>query len=1040
MSTSVDFIDQLKDRLDLPSLISDEGVALKQSGKYWKACCPFHEEKTPSFVVSEIRSGWRWHCYGGCGGGDALDFLMKHRGFSFRDALEHAAAHAGLEIPKQHTTPEQAKKRETAKRRREAILLALEFAAGWFVEQLATEAGKPAKGEIVRRGFSKMAEPFRLGFAPDKGLIGALHDAKIKPAVAVEAGLLGKREQGGGVYERFRNRLMFPVTDRQGRVVGFSGRYLGEESKTIPKYTNTKEIPGVFEKGRLLFALDSAWRSIRTTGKVILVEGHADAVALHAKGYTNAVATMGTALTEDHLVILQSLDAEVLMLMDGDEAGRKATWSAAPALAGSEIPARAFMLPEGEDPDSWLRKGNDLPDTAPELFPLWLEQLAKINQSPMAISKAFRNEVVPVLAGVSETTFELYLPDIKKALGIPAKTARLECAAHKTREVEKSAKKPTSKPSSPRPPSDDDEPEFGAVLMRPDGCIHVVKANRKGDTYTKVVMEGHIIPKKRIRLGSDGEILKADLVNPRRKIKVPVDLSPAVWASRRSFKEAMPTMDFGWIGTDDELVQVMIHLSRKDVPIVKGTRVLGIHLIEGKWAFVASDKTYLAGGGESTEMIHYADGETGVSYDTTLVEEPSQDDFRLFSEASLQFSAPRNVASILGWLGAAVFKERLAHVLKKKDFPFLLIWGERGSGKSQYLEHVVLEFLSAGQVRMSPLSGLKTFPAILTSSLSNLIPFPIDEYKGAESKTREHRMIVSDTIRNCYNVLAGKRGRKSGMHQRLYPAVAPLVVAGEDSITEPAAQERMVEVFLSKKARESREPWWLDLLKSDRGALGLDFIRWSLNLDDELVEQEFKAVLDDEVLIRPIFKDRIRHNVAVAIFGLRMMARWLEERGYGWPSDSMEEFEEALVEEQIHCRFPSLAGKNKSLVDRLLEFMSAAAANNIIKEDMGRDYTVQSWKGHKEVLAIRLFKVYPLITEWQRRTGVEVEIINKDAFEAQVRQEPYFLASNKAMRHVGLGQEGRQYRSLVLDLEKMRELGIDMEGFTIEAAEDDDDE
>lgn len=1035
MTIPPDFLDTLRTRADLPSLAKAEGIELAQAGRYWKACCPFHSERTPSFVITERHGEWRWHCYGGCGGGDAVDFVMRHRGFPFIEAVERVAAHAGLTFEQHHLSPKDAQKREDAKARRLSILEVLTLAQEWFVAQYESTAGEPARAEAERRGLGgEHAKAFGLGYAPDKGLIKELQRQKASIDVAVDAGLVSRHE--GGIHERFRDRLMFPIRDRQGRVVGFSGRYLGE-AEGPPKYKNTQEIPGIFEKGRLLFGLDTAWKAISQAGRMILVEGHVDALALQARGLPETVALMGTAFTDDHLRILEGLGAEVILLLDGDAPGRKATWKIAPQLAGAGIPSRVALLPyeeggEKTDPDAFVRTQGvealgELFKGAEDAFTAWVTHLAE-GQSPMAKASIFTDEVAPVLARMSEAARDIYALLLRRVFEVKASTIRIAV------EGQAKALEAASKPKPEQPPNPDTGDLTGEARQSGDmergksGATYLWKRDKEGALLPHKVMTGHIMPRRRIRLGEDGEILIADLECPRRNISVRVHWPASVWAGKRAFKESMPTIDFGWTGTDDELTAVMLALGREDVPIVRGTRVLGVHKIDGKWAFVATDKTLLAGGGETKELIHYADGETGVVYDTGQISAPVREDFQLFSVFGVDFSAPSKAASIVGWMFSVPLKERLAHVLRDKRFPFLCIWGERGAAKSVYGEQLILEFLGGGQTPPSMLNQLKPFSAMLTASLSNLVPFAIDEHKGETHTMREQALVLSETIRNTYQGGVGKRGRKDGRTQRNYPATSPLVVCGEDNVIEPAAQERMIEVFLAKRDGDGKLSSWHIVRRCNLPGLGLDYIRWTLDLPDEAIEREYRAIYDDEGgIIRPSVRDRIRHNIAVSILGLRMMSRWLAERGHPMPPGLLEQYTREVEAEQFKARFPSAAGRNKSIVDNMIEMMSAAASNGILREDI--DYAFQQVDRH---LCVRLQKVYPIIREWAAKTRFDGESLTQDAFAKQLAQMPYFLKSGHMVRFripKADGIDNAPFRTVVLDAYAMRSLGLNIEGF-----------
>ncbi len=338
-----EFLQTLLARVDIVPII-DRAVPLKKAGANYAACCPFHKEKSPSFTVSPSKQFY--HCFG-CGAhGTAISFLMEYQGRSFPDAVEELASGVGMEVPRDERSREAAQ------------------AAGGLFEVLLTAAqhyktqlkqSDQAKDYFKSRGVSgEIARTFHLGFAPDKwqGLAEAFEDyedAALDQAGLVIAGDNNKR------YDRFRGRVMFPIMNQQGRVIAFGGRVLGEGE---PKYLNSPETP-VFSKGRELYGLHQALKAIRENERVLVVEGYMDVIALHQYGIGYAVATLGTATTEQHIERLFRLADEVVFSFDGDKAGMRAAWraleNAFPALQDGKAVKFLFLPPE-HDPDSYIRE------------------------------------------------------------------------------------------------------------------------------------------------------------------------------------------------------------------------------------------------------------------------------------------------------------------------------------------------------------------------------------------------------------------------------------------------------------------------------------------------------------------------------------------------------------------------------------------------------------------------------------------------------------------------------------------------------------
>jgi DNA primase len=341
------FIDELLSRVDIVDVV-DEYVPLKKGGKDHKACCPFHNEKTPSFTVSADKQFY--HCFG-CGAhGSAIGFLMEYAHMDFVEAVEDLASRAGLQVPREQGDGERAASLQP-------VYDILAKASAYYQQQLRQHAeGARAVDYPRSRGLSgEVAAAFGLGFAPPgwDNLLGAIGRSDADRAQMSRAGLLVDKG-GGGYYDRFRDRITFPILDRRGRTVGFGARVLGDET---PKYLNSPETP-VFHKGRELYGLYQARKAAGHPQRLIVVEGYMDVVALAQHGIRNAVATLGTAATEAHLEQLFRVSRDVVFCFDGDEAGRRAAWraleTALPAMQDGRQ-ALFMFLPEGQDPDSLVR-------------------------------------------------------------------------------------------------------------------------------------------------------------------------------------------------------------------------------------------------------------------------------------------------------------------------------------------------------------------------------------------------------------------------------------------------------------------------------------------------------------------------------------------------------------------------------------------------------------------------------------------------------------------------------------------------------------
>ncbi len=347
MSLTPAFLDELRARTPLAPIVGRR-VKLTRAGREWKGCCPFHNEKTPSFYVNDDKGFY--HCFG-CGAhGDVIRFLTEQEGLGFIDAVKQLAQAAGMEMPAE--SPE-ARERATVN---EGLQGLAGRASDWFASQLNASVGADARAYLDRRGVgAALVRDFALGFAPESrtALKAALADAGVEKLV--EAGLLGRSEEGD-TYDRFRGRLMFPIRDARGRVVGFGGRALGDVQ---PKYLNSADGP-LFDKGRLLYNLDRAAAAARKANRLIVVEGYMDVIGLAGAGIIEAVAPLGTAMTEAQLELAWRQTAEPVLCFDGDAAGQRAALRACLRALPLLQPGRSLKiatLPPGEDPDDLVKRG-----------------------------------------------------------------------------------------------------------------------------------------------------------------------------------------------------------------------------------------------------------------------------------------------------------------------------------------------------------------------------------------------------------------------------------------------------------------------------------------------------------------------------------------------------------------------------------------------------------------------------------------------------------------------------------------------------------
>lgn len=389
-------VDRVRERTDIIQMIS-RYVELRRAGHRYKGLCPFHTEKTPSFHVDEEKQ--LYYCFGCQAGGDVFNFLMQIENASFPEVLSRLADEAGLPPEEIEPSPEAVRQRQE----RETLAHAVEAACAYYEEALKSQSGYTARAYLQERGIPAEAiSTFRLGYAPDgwRRLREHLTSIGISEEVAVKAGLLG--EGSRGPYDRFRDRLIFPIADVRGKVIGFGGRALKSEDV---KYINSPE-SALYIKRNHLYGLNVASSGRRRHDRLILVEGYTDVISLHVHGITNVVASLGTAFTAEQAKLIKRFSAQVIMAYDTDRAGETGTLRGLDLLAAEDLDVRVARLPQGEDPDSFIRRNgkvelNSLFDEATPLYEYKIDLAIRDHDlSSVEGRVAAVNQVVPILSSI----------------------------------------------------------------------------------------------------------------------------------------------------------------------------------------------------------------------------------------------------------------------------------------------------------------------------------------------------------------------------------------------------------------------------------------------------------------------------------------------------------------------------------------------------------------------------------------------------------------------------------------------------------------
>jgi DNA primase len=452
-----ELVDEIRSANDIVDVIS-ERIPVKRAGRNYRALCPFHQEKTPSFNINPERQ--IYHCFGCGAGGNVITFLMEHDKMGFLDAVRELADRAGIRLPSRGAI--------SGGEADEPIYRANEMALDYFRRSLRAEGGTAARAFVRDRGLSDdVVETFALGYAPAgwDGLLRAAGRAGFGPSALEEAGLAVARD-GGGHYDRFRDRFMFPLLASAGRAVGFGGRSLGDQE---PKYLNSPETR-VYHKGRFLYGLAEARPAIRHGREVVLVEGYMDLLTLYQAGFRNVVASAGTALTPDQAGVIARYADKVFVAYDGDPAGIAAATRAAETLVRLGLKVRVASFPEGADPDSLLREAG--PDALRERLASALDFIDFLVETSPTDSaeerEATARRLIDIVARVDDPLVaDLMLEKVASALSIRRAAVARACAVRREGGGER------RRPS----PGRDDAPAIeGAEVTAQKGLLSLIVA------------------------------------------------------------------------------------------------------------------------------------------------------------------------------------------------------------------------------------------------------------------------------------------------------------------------------------------------------------------------------------------------------------------------------------------------------------------------------------------------------------------------------------------------------------------------------------
>ena len=430
--------EEIRRAADIVELVG-QFVQLKKAGRNFVGLCPFHAEKDPSFTVNPERQ--TFHCFGCKKGGDIFAFWMEYHNATFPEALQDLAERYNVTISDSFD-PSAGKEKAAQKK---TLFKINEKAAAYFERTInQSSKGNAGRDYLNDRSISKETIiEFRLGYAPDEwdGLVGVLRDHKLNLDMAVQAGVVIPKKNGG-YYDRFRGRIIFPIFDLRKQVVGFGGRVL---DNSLPKYVNTPETP-VFHKGEFLYGLHASYKAIRDKSRAVIVEGYMDWLALRSHGLYEVVATLGTALTASHVRRLKGYAREAVIVFDSDEAGKAAVLKSLPVFSNEGLSARAVVLPDGHDPDSFVNANGldsflELLDQAAPILDFYLEQ--KLTQAGLDMEGKVRvlEEIFPALSDLrTDPQRSLYVQRLSERIGVKEEMVWSELSVFMKRSSEKRLK------------------------------------------------------------------------------------------------------------------------------------------------------------------------------------------------------------------------------------------------------------------------------------------------------------------------------------------------------------------------------------------------------------------------------------------------------------------------------------------------------------------------------------------------------------------------------------------------------------------------
>ena len=523
------------------------------------------------------------------------------------------------------------------------------------------------------------------------------------------------------------------------------------------------------------------------------------------------------------------------------------------------------------------------------------------------------------------------------------------------------------------------------------------------------------------RIKTDGtEILEAGIQVSGSGPGADVVLWPVNWSTKAGFKAALGDLGAGWIGSEDEITRLKVLISLLPCPTYQSEPKLGIHKRDGAWILVATDKT-LTKDGEIEGLIHWSDQTGKLKYETGKLKPAANSEVMDVADALLGFNEPSIMAGVVGWMMALPFKARLIEAVPvlRRQFPILLMWGERGAGKTKTADMIILPFYGDFEGARK-IDEMTKYTLMLNCHSTNTFPLALDEYKPSKLSRRQVRE-VSSVLRASFDGLTGERGfsNQTGQGTRLYTYTAPIIVLGEQTLIEPALKERIIELTFTKAGRQGRSHIQ-KFLSLKMAETGYRYIRWSLGITDSRIADIWNA---EFISIADVFEDRVRQNIATLKMGLRLWEKFLVEDA-GLPYEGL--IQELLDSVDASQKTALLDGgeKAQSDIDLIIEAFGTMISMRYLGPEHGRDYKIHP-DGR---LLLRLQTIYPYFKKWAKEYDFDGEVLDETSFKKRLKNEPYFRSNRETMRIIS-GDDPSIVKVWAIDYNKAEDAGLNLSGF-----------